>query len=79
MVTAVARATAVTTKDQTAALKPNSDKFLAPFWVSSIAIMVASLVATHFALSLHFMEGKPGAFAFRDVFEPGWACCHKVG
>ena len=61
--------TAVTTKDQMAALKPDSDEFLAPFWVSSIAIMAASSAATHFALSLHFfLEGRPGAsFALRDV------------
>ena len=69
MVTAVAGATAVTTKDQTTALKPDSDEFLAPFWISSVVIMVASSVATHFALSLHFfLEGKSGAsFALRDV------------
>ena len=71
MVTAVAPATAVTTKDQTTALKPDSNKFLAPFWVSSIEIMVPSSVATHFTLSLcFFLEGKPGAsFTLRDV---GW-------
>jgi len=69
VVTAVALATAVTTKDQTAALKPDSDEFPAPFWVSSVAIMAASSAATHFALSLRFfLEGRPGAsFALRDV------------
>src|SRR5882724_9233496 len=56
----VAPATACTTKAQTVGLNLLSDVFLATFWVSNIAMMVASSVATHLTLSLHFLlESNP--------------------
>jgi len=84
VVTAVALATAVTTKDQTAALKPDSDEFRPLLGQQHCDHGRPSSAATHFALSLHFfLEGRQGHPSpwemWVGVFELGWACRCEVG
>src|SRR5882672_12209144 len=55
-----------TTNDQTVGLKPLSNALLATFWVCNVAMMAASSVATHLALSLHFF--LPGSLGTIGIF-----------
>ena len=79
----VAPATACTTNAQTVGLNLLSDVFPAALWVSNVAMMATSSVATHLALSLHFLlASNPGSLGTLGIWVSGvslgLACGHEV-